>query len=397
VTDEPIRPADEAAGERSSMRRPLMVSVLAHASVVLLALLLGPLSRREITPPPETAVVVDLVDVAAVTNLPPRSTAEAPPRPPTEAPAPEPPKGKPVPLQKAPEPIPEPVREASRPASPEPRPRPPQAAKPEPPKPEPPKEKATAARNETEPKPKPVESVTKKAEPIPETAPRPDPKVAKHEDKAANEEKKSPERPKPPAEPPARPKPEIAEKKPEPKSGPADKAAEKKPEPKPEPAADFASVLKTVEQLRQGRAEGDERSREPAVEQPRAPLREQVARALNAPPAGRYDPGSPMTVSEIDAVRRQIERCWAVPAGAKTAENLVVAIRVEMNLDGTPRTAHVENRSEMQGNPFYRAAAESALRAVLNPRCHPFRLPPEKYDRWRTMTLVFDPKEMFGT
>jgi hypothetical protein len=30
----------------------------------------------------------------------------------------------------------------------------------------------------------------------------------------------------------------------------------------------------------------------------------------------------------------------------------------------------------------------------LNPRCHPFKLPPEKYDHWRTMTLIFNPKEM---
>ncbi len=51
----------------------------------------------------------------------------------------------------------------------------------------------------------------------------------------------------------------------------------------------------------------------------------------------------------------------------------------------------------MGGDADFRAAAESALRAVLNPRCHPFALPREKYDSWKTMTLVFDPKEMFGT
>jgi len=51
----------------------------------------------------------------------------------------------------------------------------------------------------------------------------------------------------------------------------------------------------------------------------------------------------------------------------------------------------------MQASPSYRVAAESALRAVLNPRCHPFKLPREKYERWKRMTLVFDPKEMFGS
>ena len=101
-----------------------------------------------------------------------------------------------------------------------------------------------------------------------------------------------------------------------------------------------------------------------------------------------------MTASEIDAVRRQIERCWNLPGGGKEAGNLVVSIRVEMNVDGTPRSAVVVNSGQMQGNPYYQAVADSARRAVLNPRCHPFKLPPEKYDHWRAMTLIFNPKEM---
>jgi hypothetical protein len=104
-----------------------------------------------------------------------------------------------------------------------------------------------------------------------------------------------------------------------------------------------------------------------------------------------------VTISEIDSVRRQIERCWNLPAGARGAENMVVSIRVEMNIDGTPGVAAVVERERMRGDPSFRAAAESALRAVLNPRCHPFGLPRDKYGSWKTMTLVFDPKEMFGT
>jgi len=102
-------------------------------------------------------------------------------------------------------------------------------------------------------------------------------------------------------------------------------------------------------------------------------------------------------MSEIEAVRRQIERCWNLPAGAKDADSLIVSIRVEMNIDGTPRTAVVTDQNRMRVDPFYRSAAESAVRAVLNPRCHPFTLPRDKFNRWKTMTLVFNPKEMFGT
>jgi hypothetical protein len=74
----------------------------------------------------------------------------------------------------------------------------------------------------------------------------------------------------------------------------------------------------------------------------------------------------------------------------------VVSIRVEMNADGTPRSAVIQNAGQMQANPFFQAAADSARRAVLNPRCQPFKLPAEKYDHWRTMTLIFNPKEMAG-
>lgn len=68
-----------------------------------------------------------------------------------------------------------------------------------------------------------------------------------------------------------------------------------------------------------------------------------------------------------------------------------------MNADGTPRSAVIDNSSRGQSNPYFQAAADSARRAVLNPRCHPFKLPADKYDRWRTMTLIFNPRDMVGT
>ena len=45
---------------------------------------------------------------------------------------------------------------------------------------------------------------------------------------------------------------------------------------------------------------------------------------------------------------------------------------------------------------FYRAAAESAMRAVQNDKCSPLKLPPDKYDRWKEITLTFDPSKMVG-
>jgi len=60
------------------------------------------------------------------------------------------------------------------------------------------------------------------------------------------------------------------------------------------------------------------------------------------------------------------------------------------------REAHIVDVDKMRRDPYFRAAAESALRAVQNPRCSPLRLPPSKYRLWRNMTLEFDPREMLG-
>ena len=73
-----------------------------------------------------------------------------------------------------------------------------------------------------------------------------------------------------------------------------------------------------------------------------------------------------------------------------------ISIRITMTPEGRVRTARILDQSRMSSDPFYRTMAESALRAVLNPRCQPFKLPPEKYARWKNMKLNFDPKDMFG-
>ena len=109
----------------------------------------------------------------------------------------------------------------------------------------------------------------------------------------------------------------------------------------------------------------------------------------------KHNPLRPLAISEIDLVRQQIRECWNLSAGAREAENLSIEIAMAMNPDGTVRQARILDQSRLRGDPFFRAAAESALRAVLNPRCNPLKLPPEKYQQWQNMILIFDPRDMF--
>ncbi len=119
-----------------------------------------------------------------------------------------------------------------------------------------------------------------------------------------------------------------------------------------------------------------------------------MADALKTP-SKKHIPDQPISISEKDAIRQQIRRCWNLPAGAKDAQDLVIEVSVIMNPDGTVRQATVVDEGRMRSDPFFRAAAESARRAVLNPKCSPLKLPPEKYSQWQRMTLTFNPKDMF--
>jgi len=215
---------------------------------------------------------------------------------------------------------------------------------------------------------------------------------------------KMPKAPEPPPEPVAAPAPPAAAVPlpvaPRQKPRPPKKLPKKPPQAKRPPL--LASVMPRVK--------------------PRAPRRfdtSSIAALLDtskreretAPPArqktGEPRPASPvrrsaleaarLTASLKDAMRRQIERCWSVPAGAREAENLVVHIRVTLNPDGSlARPPEILDRARMNrpGEDFFRSAAESARRAVQ--KCAPLRLPRESYDIWRITELVFDPSKMLG-
>ena len=97
-------------------------------------------------------------------------------------------------------------------------------------------------------------------------------------------------------------------------------------------------------------------------------------------------------MTELDLIRRQLAACWNVPAGARDAKDLYVDVKVEMNPDATVKSAKVTGSSGM--GSYKRAAEDSALRAVQNPRCSPLKLPLHRYDQWKTITIRFDPQHI---
>ena len=101
-----------------------------------------------------------------------------------------------------------------------------------------------------------------------------------------------------------------------------------------------------------------------------------------------------LTLSEIDAFRAQMQRCWSPPSGARDAEDLRILVRLSLTPTGAISAGPVVVNRVRLGDPFFRAAAESVLRAIR--RCQPFTMPVEKYASWRNIELTFDPSRMLG-
>ncbi len=177
--------------------------------------------------------------------------------------------------------------------------------------------------------------------------------------------------PPPPKETP-KPTPEPAEAKPE-------KPKETKPEPKPEPKQaqpSFDDILKDL---------ADEaKDREPQLAD---------RSAANTPSRSQYNPSMPLSVSQVDAIRRQIQRCWRIPAGVRDAHELVINLRLMLAQDGSVRRVEVMDRLRYGTDRTYRAAADSAVRAVK--MCSPLKeLPANRYASWREMELTFNPRDV---
>lgn len=247
--------------------------------------------------------------------------------------------------------------------------------------------------------PQPAEPVQAEPEPAvqPEPAPEPEPQPEP-------EPEPQPE-PQPEPEPQAAPEPppvQQAAKEPEPSE--AQTAVNmprppKRPKKKDEPRQDFASVLQTVQDLKQD-PPPPKPEPEKKPEETKTSLADAVKQALNkseqqAPrtPASRAE--TALNFSELDALRQQLAGCWNVPAGARNAEDLVIEVRVRVGPDRSVQTAELTDMSRA-ADPFWMAAAESALRAVLNPKCNPLKLPPDKYDVWQSIVITFNPREILG-
>jgi outer membrane biosynthesis protein TonB len=103
------------------------------------------------------------------------------------------------------------------------------------------------------------------------------------------------------------------------------------------------------------------------------------------------NPNEPISMTEMDMIRAQIIPNWQIPAGAKDAGNLIITIHIMLQPDGTVTTAEVVDSLRYNTDSFFRAAADSAVRAVR--RSSPLKMPPNKYDQLKDFKMRFNPKD----
>lgn len=175
---------------------------------------------------------------------------------------------------------------------------------------------------------------------------------------------------------------------------PQEKKAEDKPappKPKARPATPPAPSAKTEEKV-QEQEQFDSLLRNLMKSEPQSVAEESEGQGQQTAPQATLS--NRMTMSEMDAVRFQLGQCWKLLAGARYAEDLVVEIRLTINPDRTVRDARILEQMRYNSDPYFRAAADSAYRAVFETACNPLMLPPDKYDQWKNMTVRFDPRDM---
>ncbi|MBI1276395.1 hypothetical protein GC177_10580 [bacterium] len=201
--------------------------------------------------------------------------------------------------------------------------------------------------------PKPKEQEKPKEEVKPEPLPEPEPK------KPEPEKEKVPEKPK--EEPTPLKKPEKEKPKEEKKK--EDKKADD----------DFESVLKNLAATASDTNKKEVKNTD-------------------------YDPSQKMSVTELDALQARFNeamvKCWTMPAGIRDAHKMIVALQITMLPDGNVQDVQIKDTTRYATDAGFRAAAESAVRAVR--LCSPYGkiMPMDKYADWQIINMNFDPSDV---
>ena len=205
---------------------------------------------------------------------------------------------------------------------------------------------------------------------------------------------KKPDPPKPVAETKPKDEPKQVEKKPDPpKEDPIAEALKSEETKKPKPKQEAKAAPPQPPKPKQERS--FDQSKIAALLDKRDPTRQSITgAALNSSASLGAARGNAVTLSqsELDAMRARLASLWNVQPGIEHPEELFVTVRIRLGPDR--RLAAPPQVVSSGSSPRYRAAADAALRAVLQGQPYTM-LRDETYEQWKYMDIDFDPKTMF--
>ena len=165
----------------------------------------------------------------------------------------------------------------------------------------------------------------------------------------------------------------------------SDVAVSAKPQPKPEPDFSFASMLKDLRNEKSTNSENMD-------------IKEKKQEINTSESDESNNQDMILSISEIDLLRQQLSSCWNAPAGAVIEKGMKVTIsaKVQKNRRVIENSVRIIDTNIAINNGFYGPITESAMRTLLNPECTPLKLPENKYNLWKNLTITFDYSIMKG-
>jgi hypothetical protein len=135
---------------------------------------------------------------------------------------------------------------------------------------------------------------------------------------------------------------------------------------------------------------------------------DRVLEALRKKPTARANPvqggapnagGSPLaddtgalTAAQRGAIGSEVRPCWTTDPGMPGLDRMQALLTVTTDANGTVRVANIAPADQgRMGDPLFRAFAERARRAVLDPQCANLPLPPDLRGHISTFTFRFSP------
>ncbi|MDP9838838.1 chemotaxis protein histidine kinase CheA [Neorhizobium huautlense] len=374
------------------MKTSLGTSFALHSAALAFALVsLGSPAPMEVAP--VEALPVDIVPVESITQIQegdkkaPKAekSAPTPTKKPTNVPDAQNAGDNTVDLKSAPVPVERPAKTESAMA-------PPKVDKPMPETAKENNEVKDVVKEETAPKPVETASLPQPKPEIQQPTPKP-PEPTPAPAEAVAEETPLPSSVPLPA---ARPKPEPPKEQAKPAEKPPEKPVEKKTEtktaektPEKKPAEKKQETAKTT---KAGDSKFNPDDIENFLNKQDAPSSGAKASTQTAALGGKKTTGGEsLSMSEMDALRGQIQNNWSTFAGIEGLQGMIITVTFSLdeggNIVGSPKV------SSTGGSDTARRTMEaSARRAVL--KSQPFQgLPADKYDTWSEVIVNFDPSD----